>query len=120
MQGISSKPFPFFEIPDNEIDRLAALEKYRILDSEEDQDFDDLVLLASQICDTPIAFITLIDSKRQWFKAKTGWNHIETARHLSFCTHTILQDEIMVVPDATKDQRFCGNPLVTHDPHIRF
>jgi len=100
--------------------RLAALHRYRILDTEPEQRFDDLTLLASQICDTPISLITLIDSDRQWFKSKVGLDVDETSRGVAFCTHAIRQPGIMQVPDATGDARFRDNPFVTGEPNIRF
>jgi anti-sigma regulatory factor (Ser/Thr protein kinase) len=101
--------------------RLAALRRYRILDTEPEQAFDDLTLLASQICGTPIAALTLIDEDRQWFKSTIGLSLSQTARNVSFCTHAIdAPGDIMVVPNALEDQRFSNNPLVQDDPRIRF
>jgi anti-sigma regulatory factor (Ser/Thr protein kinase) len=100
--------------------RLAALRRYRILDTEPEQRFDDLTLLASQICDTPISLITLIDSDRQWFKSRVGLDVVETARSVAFCAHAIQQPGVMQVPDAADDARFRANPFVTDEPNIRF
>lgn len=100
--------------------RLSALHRYRILDTEPEQRFDDLTLLASQICDTPMSLITLIDSHRQWFKSRVGLDVAETSRGVAFCTHAIQQPAIMQVPDATNDARFRDNPFVTGQPNIRF
>jgi anti-sigma regulatory factor (Ser/Thr protein kinase) len=100
--------------------RLAALRRYRILDTEPEQRFDDLTLLASQICDTPISLITLIDSDRQWFKSRIGLDVDETSRGVAFCAHAITQPGIMQVPDATHDARFRDNPFVTGEPRVRF
>jgi anti-sigma regulatory factor (Ser/Thr protein kinase) len=101
--------------------RLAALRRYRILDTEPEQRFDDLTMLASHICDTPISLITLIDSNRQWFKSKVGLAVPETDRSVAFCAHAIQEPgEIMQVPDATDDERFRDNPFVTGEPNIRF
>lgn len=101
--------------------RLAALRRYRILDTDPEEAFDDLTLLATQICGTPIAALTLIDEDRQWFKSKVGLTTTETARNLSFCTHAIqTPHEIMIVPNALSDLRFTDNPFVKGDPRIRF
>ncbi len=107
-------------LPENEKERLNAIRRYHILDTEEEQDFDSIVELATQLCNTPIAFINLIDEHRQWFKAKIGINIRETHRDSAFCAHTILQDDIMMVADTSKDDRFFDNPLVTSDPYIQF
>jgi anti-sigma regulatory factor (Ser/Thr protein kinase) len=101
--------------------RLAALRRYRILDTDPEQAFDDLTLLASQLCGVPIAAITLIDDDRQWFKSRIGLNLSQTARNVSFCTHAIQHpNEIMVVPNVLEDRRFANNPFVVGDPLIRF
>jgi anti-sigma regulatory factor (Ser/Thr protein kinase) len=107
-------------VPDNEAARLAALRRYRILDTEPEQRFDDLAMLASQICGTPVALISLIDKDRQWFKARVGLSLTGTARSVSFCAHAMQQREILQVPDALADDRFRDNPLVTGEPRIRF
>ncbi|HEX2608568.1 MAG TPA: GAF domain-containing protein [Flavisolibacter sp.] len=91
-----------------------------ILDTLPEEDFDELVELASRICETPISTITLIDSDRQWFKAQVGLEVSQTERSVSFCGHAILQTDLLVVPDATKDERFSDNPLVSGTPNIRF
>lgn len=106
--------------PAREAERLEALRDYNILDSAPEQDFDDIVELASMICETPISTITMIDEARQWFKAKVGLEDTETTRDTAFCAHAINQDEVMIVTDATKDKRFVDNPYVTGSPDIRF
>lgn len=100
--------------------RVAALEKYAILDTDPEQAFDDLALLASIICRTPIAMISLVDEKRQWFKSRVGIAEPETSRNIAFCSTAIQQPDVFIVPDALKDDRFRDNPLVVSEPHIRF
>jgi anti-sigma regulatory factor (Ser/Thr protein kinase) len=100
--------------------RLQELRSYRILDSDPEKQFDELSLLASYICETPIALISLVDADRQWFKARTGLDVTETPRDLAFCAHAIKQEELFVVPDTREDERFRDNPLVVGDPKIRF
>jgi GAF domain-containing protein len=100
--------------------RLAALAALDVLDSPAEREFDTIAELAADRFDVPIALISLVDSNRQWFKARVGLDVPETAREVSFCTHAIAGDEVMVVPDATDDPRFAANPLVVGEPHIRF
>ncbi|MGC2182007.1 MAG: GAF domain-containing protein [Terriglobales bacterium] len=106
--------------PVNEPQRLAALRGYEILDTEPEAAFDDLTFLASQICQTPIALITLVDADRQWFKSKVGLSLTETSRDIAFCASAILQSDVFIVPDASEDARFANNPLVVSEPRIRF
>lgn len=110
MEGIASK----------EQRRLAALESYNVLDTPREQDFDDIAQLASTICGTPIAVVNLIGDDRQFFKAEVGLGVRETPIDSSFCAKAILEQDFMMVPDATKDPRFNCNPLVTGQPNIRF
>lgn len=106
--------------PDNEPERLEALVACHILDTPADPRFDDLAALAAQICQTPIALVVLVDTHRQWFKAKVGVTACETPRDWAFCAHALHEQDILVVPDAIEDERFVTNPLVTGDPNIRF
>ncbi|GAB3956409.1 hypothetical protein GCM10028805_46170 [Spirosoma harenae] len=107
--------------PPEEEKRLNALKSYDILDSLPERDYNQLTFLASEICQTPISLISLIDDKRQWFKSNYGLEERETAREFSFCAHGILNpNEPLIVPDSRKDFRFAGNPYVTGDPHVIF
>jgi PAS domain S-box-containing protein len=108
------------EIPANESDRLVALDRYKILDTLPEQVYDDLTQLASHICGTQIALISLVDRDRQWFKSRVGLDATETSREISFCGHAVAAKEILHVPNATEDFRFADNPLVVGDPKIRF
>src|ERR1700733_15037504 len=101
--------------------RLAALSSYNILDTGEEKDFDDLTTLASAICQTPIAFISLIDDKREWFKSRQGIVETETTAEVSFSAFTITsKDEVMIVEDLKSDGRFSENPLLKADNTISF
>lgn len=101
--------------------RLEILHSYKLLDTPAEPAYDDVVSMATIICDTPIALISLVDEDRQWFKARVGLESTETPRDQAFCAHTILQPtEIMEVRDARLDPRFANNPLVTGGPMIRF
>lgn len=107
-------------LPADELQRLAALRRYQILDTAPEAEFDDLTRLAAIICETPTALISLVDVDRQWFKSRIGLAAPETPRDVAFCSHAILQPEVLEVPDAGLDPRFQDNPLVTVDPRIRF
>jgi len=107
-------------LPANESQRLRSLGEYSVMDTPPEPDFDELVALAAYVCRTPIALMTLVDDRRQWFKAKKGLEVSETPRDHAFCAHAILNPtEVMVIPDALRDERFGDNPLVTDAPHIR-
>jgi GAF domain-containing protein len=107
-------------LPPNEKKRLKVLWQYEVLDTVPEEVFDDLTELAARICEAPIALISLVDEKRQWFKSKVGTTVSETSRDISFCAYAITQNDLFIVPDATQDERFADNPLVTSDPKIRF
>lgn len=108
------------ETPENEKRRLNVLWQYEVLDTIPEALFDDLTELAANICEAPIALISLVDEKRQWFKSKFGTSLTETSRDVSFCSHAIRQPDLFIIPDAARDQRFATNALVTSDPKIRF
>jgi signal transduction histidine kinase len=108
-------------LPENENDRLNSLRSYGIVDSLPEADLDELTTLASEICGTPIALISLIDDHRQWFKSHIGLAVDQTPKEHAFCAHAIMQpSELMLVQDARTDQRFALNPLVTGNPNIVF
>ncbi|MEU4618734.1 GAF domain-containing sensor histidine kinase [Actinoplanes sp. NPDC023801] len=107
-------------LPDNEIERLAALYSLDILDSPPEKDFDDIVALAAGVCEMPMSAVSLVDADRQWAKASTGVELAETSRDVSFCAHAILDRDLMLVPDAREDARFADNPGVTATNGIRF
>ena len=115
-----SPTFTPAEFPSDEVNRVAALHALQVLDTPAEGEFDALVKAAALVCDVPIALISLIDTERQWFKARMGLDATETPRNLAFCSHAILEEQIFEVPNALKDPRFAGNPLVTEAPDIRF
>jgi GAF domain-containing protein len=107
-------------LPKNEAKRIEVLWHYDILDTVPEAGFDELADLARLICGAPVALISLVDEDRQWFKSRLGVKLQETSRDVSLCAHAILQKDLLIVPDATKDKRFKDNPLVTTGPKIRF
>ncbi|CAA9310175.1 MAG: hypothetical protein AVDCRST_MAG71-633 [uncultured Lysobacter sp.] len=106
--------------PLNEAARLAALRAIGLLDTPSEARFDRFVRLAKALCDVPIAVISLVDANRQWFKGCDGLAVSETPRRVSFCAHAIHEQGVFYIPDASADERFADNPLVTGEPHIRF
>lgn len=103
-----------------EVERLRALKEYNILDTPAEKEYDDITTLAAHICKTPISLVTLVTEERQWFKSKVGTDVCELPRSISFCQHTILQNDILEIEDTLEDERFRQNILVTDPPFIRF
>lgn len=100
--------------------RLAVLHAYEVLDTPAEAAFDRITTLAARLFEAPIALVSLVDRDRQWFKSCYGFDEMQTGRDISFCAHALVEDEVLVVPDAENDPRFIDNPLVTGDRHIRF
>lgn len=115
-----SQKMKIAELPENETDRLNDLREYKIMDTPPEVGFDDLVRLAAQIAKVPMSLIALIDEKRQWFKSSIGVDFNETPREISFCSHTILGNSLLLVKDTAKDDRFRDNPFVNGAGGIRF
>jgi diguanylate cyclase (GGDEF)-like protein len=116
MEAVLKKP----EIPQDEEVRLKTLRSLNILDTPPEERFDRLTRMAKRILGVPFALVSLVDENRQWFKSSVGLSVSETPRDISFCGHAILGNEIFIIPDATKDERFADNPLVLNEPYIRF
>ena len=114
---IALKPAP---IPANERERLSALQQLKILDTSIETSFDEITTIAAEVCETPIALVSLVDESRQWFKSSYGLEAKETARDVSFCGHAILQDQLFEIPDSSTDDRFKDNPLVLGGPKVAF
>ena len=108
------------QMQEQETQRLAALLRMELLDTAPEPEFDELVETAAAICDMPMSLVTLLDDRRQWFKAAIGLTVRETPREMAFCAHTIQQPDLLLVEDATTDPRFAENPLVTGETHLRF
>lgn len=106
--------------PVHETERLADVRALKILDTPPDQRFDRIVRLASTVFDVPVAYVAVIDQERQWFRARVGIEAEQTPRSTSFCGHTILRDEPLIIPDALADERFHDNPMVVNEPRLRF
>jgi signal transduction histidine kinase/ActR/RegA family two-component response regulator len=107
-------------LPDNEEARLRSLQLYDILDTLPEKAFDEITLLAAHICGCPIATVSIIERERQWYKSRVGMDATETPREIAFCSHTINQSELLIVPDTYRDKRFSDNPVVTGGPKVRF
>lgn len=117
---MTRSPASYPPIPPDEPKRLETLRSYQVLDTPAEPVFDELAALAARLLDAPMALVTLIDEDRQWFKARLGLEGAQCARNDSFCAHALGRPDLMVIPDATKDERFRDNPFVVADPHIRF
>ena len=107
-------------IPANDILRLEALRSLNLLDTENDASFDRITKACTQVFRVPMSVVSLVDKERQWFKSQQGMSVCETSRDVAFCSHAILSDQVLVVPDALKDERFKNNDLVVGPPHVRF
>ena len=113
-------PMPAPSLPPDEAERRALLASLELLDTDAEEVFDRITRLVSRLLKVPIALFSLVDDERQWFKSRIGMDQQETPRDISFCAHAILQDQPLIVQDASSDPRFADNPLVTGEPHIRF
>lgn len=111
---------PIPPVPDDDVARVSALKRYRILDTQPEKSFDDITKLAGYICGTTIAVVTLIDRDRQWFKSKVGIEGEQTSRNNAFCAYTVYKKEVLIVEDASLDDRFKDNPMVAGEPGVRF
>jgi len=107
-------------LPPDEVNRLSDLKALNILDTPPSENFDRLTRIASRVFSVPVSLVSFIDEDRQWFKSREGLDIKETPRNVAFCNHTILGDKVLVITDATKDERFANNPFVLNSPNIRF
>ena len=107
-------------LPENEEQRIHALQELGILDTAPEERFDRCTRIAAALFDVPIALVSLVDTNRQWFKSRYGLDVAETPREQAFCAHAILEEDILLIPDALQDDRFAENPLVTGEPRVRF
>ncbi len=107
-------------LPEDEVERIRALHRRDILDTEPEERFDRYTRIAAALFDVPIVLVSLVDTNRQWFKSRRGLDSSETPRDMAFCAHAILHDDVLQVSDALQDPRFADNPLVTGDPYVRF
>ena len=119
--GRGSQPDrPTPSVKQSEEDRLLALSAFAVLDTPPEQAFDDLTWLAAQLCEKPMALVSLVDADRQWFKSRRGLDLESTPREQSFCAYALRSPEVLEIPDTLLDPRFVSNPLVTGHPHLRF
>jgi len=109
-----------YPIPENEEERLELLQQLDILDSLGEESYDFITKVAAEVFEVPIASITFVDEERQWLKSRIGLDIAQTPREHAFCTYNILDDEMLIVEDASTDPRFADNPFVTGEPNIRF
>src|SRR6266852_9847399 len=107
-------------VPASEPERLAALRRYCVLDTAPEPAFDRLTRVVAHVFGVPTVLVSLVESDRQWFKARIGLDATETSRDVSFCSHAVFHRDVLIVPDATRDERFADNPLVAGPPHLRF
>jgi sigma-B regulation protein RsbU (phosphoserine phosphatase) len=108
------------DLPKNEAERIESLKRLNILDTPPEERFDKITHLAAAIFDVPIAYISLVDANRQWFKSRQGIDVCQTSRDISFCSHTVREQDLLVIQDTHKDERFWDNPMVTGKPYARF
>jgi GAF domain-containing protein len=120
MTDLMAEAMPTAPIPANEVERLAALYRYRILDTPPEAAFDRITTLAARLFDIPIALVSLVDKSRAWFKSCHGFNLSEVPRDATICSFALLYNQVLVVPDTRQDERFACNPFVQSEPGVRF